>query len=90
MGDAAGARDQFADLLPVYERILGPGHPETLYIRHSVARWTGQAGDPIAARNLYKELLSAREQILGPEHPDTRNARKLLDHWTEEAASAAN
>ena len=26
-GDTAGARDQFAALLPVIERILGPDHP---------------------------------------------------------------
>ena len=82
MEDAAGARDQFAALLPVFERILGPEHPDTLYIRHSVARWTGQAGDPAGARDQYAALLSERERILGPDHPDTRDARKqsrLLD-----------
>ena len=26
-GDAAGARDQFAALLPIHERVLGPEHP---------------------------------------------------------------
>ena len=26
-GDAAGARDQFAVLLPIRERVLGPEHP---------------------------------------------------------------
>jgi len=42
-GDAAGARDQFAALLPVRERVLGAEHPETLATRHSLADWTGQA-----------------------------------------------
>ena len=32
-GDAAGARDQFAALLPVVERVLGPEHPDTLAAR---------------------------------------------------------
>jgi hypothetical protein len=32
-GDAAGARDQHAALLPIEERVLGPEHPETLTIR---------------------------------------------------------
>ena len=27
-GDAAGARDQYAALLPVAERVSGPEHPE--------------------------------------------------------------
>jgi hypothetical protein len=42
-GDAAGARDQFAALLPIRERVLGPEHPDTLTTRASLAYWTGQA-----------------------------------------------
>ena len=43
-GDAAGARDQFAALLPIRERIQGPEHPETLADRHNLARWTRRTG----------------------------------------------
>ena len=32
-GDAAGVRDQYAALLPIEERVLGPEHPATLAIR---------------------------------------------------------
>jgi len=42
-GDPAGARDRYAALLPIYERVLGAEHPETLATRHSLADWTGQA-----------------------------------------------
>jgi hypothetical protein len=42
-GDAAAARDQFAALLPVRERVLGPEHSDTLAARASLAGWTGQA-----------------------------------------------
>jgi hypothetical protein len=42
-GDAAGARDQFAALLPIRERVLGPEHPETLISRSDLAYWTGKA-----------------------------------------------
>ena len=45
MGDAAGARDQFAELLPIRERVLGPEHPDTLTTRRNLASWTGQAED---------------------------------------------
>ena len=46
-GDAAGARDQYAALLPVRERVLGPEHPDTLTARGNLAHWTGKAdGDP--------------------------------------------
>jgi hypothetical protein len=42
-GDPAGARDQFAALLPVMGRVLGPEHPDSLSTRASLAYWTGQA-----------------------------------------------
>jgi hypothetical protein len=44
-GDAAGARDQFAALLPIEERVLGPEHPDTLTTRAGLARWIG-VGSP--------------------------------------------
>ena len=43
-GDAAGARDQFAALLPVRERLYGPEDFETLIARGNLAYWTGEAG----------------------------------------------
>ena len=42
-GDAAGARDQFAALLPVFERVSGPEHPDTLTTRANLAFWSGKA-----------------------------------------------
>ena len=44
-GDATGARDQLAALLPVSERVLGSEHQITLSVRNSLARWAQQAGD---------------------------------------------
>jgi hypothetical protein len=44
-GDWAGARDQFAALLPVIERIFGAEHATTLAARGDLAAWTGAAGD---------------------------------------------
>ena len=43
-GDAAGARDQFAALLPIQERVQGAEHPNTLTARDNLARWTGSDG----------------------------------------------
>src|SRR5262249_7835023 len=45
-GDAASARDQFAALLPVRERVSGPEHPATLAARAGLAFWTAQAAHP--------------------------------------------
>ena len=68
-GDAAGARDQYAALLPVRERVLGPEHPDTLTARANLARWTGEAGDAAGARDQFAALLPVRERVCGPEHP---------------------
>ena len=43
-GDPAGARDQFAALLPVRERVLGPEHPDTLTTRDRLATGPGGRG----------------------------------------------
>ena len=68
-GDPAGARDQFAALLPVRERVLGAEHPDTLTARANLARWTGEAGDAAGARDQFAALLPVRERVLGAEHP---------------------
>ena len=81
-GDAAGARDQLAALLPIRERVLGPEHPGTLTARHNLAAWTGEAGDAAGARDQLAALLPIYERVLGPEHPDTLTARHNLAHWT--------
>jgi len=84
-GDAAGARDQYAALLPIAERVLGAEHPDTLTYRHNLAWRAGEAGDAAGARDQYAALLPIRERVLGPEHPDTLATRDNLACWTEEA-----
>jgi hypothetical protein len=88
-GDAAGARDQFAAMLPIIERVLRPEDPETLVTRHELAVWTGEAGDAAGARDQLAALLPVRERVQGPEHPDTLATRHNLARWTGEAGDAA-
>jgi hypothetical protein len=88
-GNAASARDQYAALLPVYERALGPQHPETLKARGNLARWTGMAGDPAAGRDQYATLLPDTERALGPEDPETLNTRNSLAWSTGHAGDPA-
>jgi hypothetical protein len=42
-GDAAGARDKYAALLPMRERVLGPEHQHIVATRDNLAYWTRQA-----------------------------------------------
>ncbi|EWS99934.1 hypothetical protein N865_19730 [Intrasporangium oryzae NRRL B-24470] len=88
-GDAAGARDAFAELLADRERLLGPEHPDTLSTRAGLAAWTGWAGNAAGARDAFAELLADRQRVLGPDHEDTLSTRADLAAWTGWAGNAA-
>ena len=84
-GDAAGARDQFAALLPIFERVLGAEHIDTLITHNNLARWTRETGDAAGARDQYAALLPIQERVLGAEHIDTLITRANLADRTEQA-----
>jgi hypothetical protein len=86
-GDAAGARDQFAALLPIEERVRGAKHPQTLNTRRNLAYWIGTAGDAARARDQLAALLPVRERVLGPKHPDTLSTRHSLAYWASQAGT---
>jgi hypothetical protein len=88
-GDAAGARAQFAELLPIEERVLGPEHPLTLATRSNLAGYTGQAGDAAGARDQLAALLPIQERVLGAGHWDILDTRANLALYTGEAGDAA-
>ncbi len=88
-GDAVGARNQFAALVPVSERILGRESRRTLVTRVNLAYWTGEAGDATSARDQLAALLPISEQTLGPDHRNTLVARHYLARWTGRAGDAA-
>ena len=89
VGDAAGARDQFAALVPVSERVSGAEHPATLSARGGLAFWTGEAGDVAGARDQFAALVPVRERVSGAEHPATLIARTGLAFWTGQAGDVA-
>jgi hypothetical protein len=89
LAEVAAARDQFAALLPLDERVLGPEHLDTLGARAHLARWTGEAGDAAAARDQLAALVPVRERVSGPEHPATLAARASLAAWTQQAGGDA-
>jgi Tetratricopeptide repeat len=88
-GNAAGARDQYAILLPIVERILGAEHPETLTVRANLTGWSGEMGDAAGARDQYAALLPIRNRALEAKHPDTLTIRANLAAWTGETGDAA-
>lgn len=82
------ARDQFAELLSVQQRVLGTEHPDTLTTHGGLAYWTGQAGGTVKARDLYNQLLPLQQLVLGPEHPDTLTTHYHLARWTGQAGDS--
>jgi Tetratricopeptide repeat len=87
-GNPAAARDQYAALLPLIERVHGAEHPTTLTARASLAYWTGRAGNPAAARDQYAAMLAVREQVPGAEHPEPLRAPGNLVQFTGAAGDA--
>lgn len=60
------------------ERLLGPGHPDTLNACNSLAvayRTLGRSADAIP---LVRKILIGRERLLGADHPSTLAARNNL------------
>ncbi len=62
-------------------RELGPDHPDTLSVRHSIARWRGHAGSPETAIAELTDLVRDRTRVLGPDHRHTLTTRHNLAFW---------
>jgi Tetratricopeptide repeat len=88
-GEHRDARDRFAELVLIYERVLGPEHPDTLTVRSNIARWTGEAGDAAAAGDLFAGLLPVRQRVSGPEHSYVLIIHGNIARWTAEAGDPA-
>jgi TIR domain/Tetratricopeptide repeat len=81
-GDAAGARNLYAEQAREREQALGPEHPATLAARANLARLTAAAGDAAGAREQYDALLPLYERVLGREHLETLTLRLGQTHAT--------
>src|SRR5262249_30056439 len=57
--------------LVIYERVLGPNHPDTATILDNLAALYQMQGRYGAAEPLVKRSLAIREKVLGPDHPST-------------------
>lgn len=81
-GGRERAAAQYAELLPVFRRVLGPEHLDTLAVRKGLAWSTGEAKKTVEARDQFADLLPVVGQVLGPEHPITLDARAGLARFT--------
>ncbi|MER5210507.1 tetratricopeptide repeat protein, partial [Streptomyces sp. NPDC002838] len=88
-GDAAGAADAMAELLPDFLRVFGPDNLNTLMARGNLADWRGKSGDAAGAADALTDLLPDYLRVLGPDHPDTLTTRGGLAKWRGNAGDAA-
>ena len=87
-GDAAAAEHQYAALLPVDGRVLGPEHPAALGGRNDLARWTEEAGDPAAAGTTTPSCCHCASGSSGRSTRPPWPTRHELARWTGRADGA--
>jgi tetratricopeptide (TPR) repeat protein len=75
-GRVKDAEQQYRDMIPDHERVLGRDHPATLTVRFGQARVLGFLRDP-KAEQLHRDVLADQQRVLGCDHPDTL----LTRHW---------
>jgi tetratricopeptide (TPR) repeat protein len=90
-GKRAAARPLLERALAIYERALGPDHPDTAQSLNNLAMLLGDQGELAAASPLLERAVAISERALGPDHPNTAtgltNLASLLGDQGELAAA---
>jgi tetratricopeptide (TPR) repeat protein len=68
------------ELAAASDRVLGPGHPDTLMAGQRLADAYLAAGRAAEAVSWFEWVLADRVRVLGPDHPGTITARHDLGH----------
>jgi hypothetical protein len=85
LGDPQRALTLYEDALSEVLRLFGSGHPDTIMIRHLIAKSSGETGDAARARDLYEALIPDVDRQYGPHHPYPLVFRDYLGYWTGKA-----
>jgi RNA polymerase sigma factor (sigma-70 family) len=90
LGDSAPQAITVGEALTAdLERLLGPGHPDTLNTRNSLAA-AYLAADCVAdAIPLFEQTLAVLKRQLGPDHPDTLTSQNNLASAYQDAGRVA-
>ncbi|MET7394040.1 tetratricopeptide repeat protein [Dactylosporangium sp. NPDC005572] len=87
-GLVTAAANYFRQLHATAVERLGPDHPDTLTVRHTLAHWQDEAGGP-ADTTAFADLLADHLRVLGPDHPSTLSARHSVARWLGRTGDAA-
>ncbi|GGZ21329.1 hypothetical protein GCM10010300_76320 [Streptomyces olivaceoviridis] len=88
-GDAAGAVDQYVELVEGLSQYLGVNHGTVRSLRTSLAWWKGCSGDISGAITDYTALLDEEEPGLDPHHPKIRALLHNLAYWKGKSGDVA-
>jgi tetratricopeptide (TPR) repeat protein len=84
LGDLAGAKACYERALGIWERALGPEHPQVATAVNNLGRVLQDMGDLAGAKGCYERALRIFRQRLPPGHPDIRiveeNLRRVALH----------
>ena len=90
LGDSASQAIAVGEPLTAdLERLLGPGHPDTLNSRNSLAAAYLAAGRVADAMPLFEQTLVVLQRQLGPDHPDTLTLQNNLATTYQDAGRVA-
>ncbi len=79
LGDSAPRAIEVGESLTTdLERLLGPGHPDTLTAQNNLAAAYRDAGRITEAIPLFEQILAGRERLLTAGHPDILTSRHNL------------
>ena len=79
LGDLAGARAAYERALCIFERVLGPDHPNVATLVNNLGGVLQALGDLAGARAACERALRIFEKSLPPEHPNIRRVRGNLE-----------
>jgi tetratricopeptide (TPR) repeat protein len=76
-GDGAGARPLYQRALAIFEKVLGPEHPNTNGVRCKLAHLLLLIGQPTEALALGQIALTAHDKALGRDHAWTKESARV-------------
>jgi tetratricopeptide (TPR) repeat protein len=68
----------FKRSLAIWEKALGPGHPNVALSLSNLGTSIVSQGRPADAEPMFKRSLAIREKVLGPDHPDVAHSLNNL------------
>jgi RNA polymerase sigma factor (sigma-70 family) len=90
LGDSASQAIAIGEPLTAdLERLLGPGHPDTLNARNSLAAAYLAANRVADAISVFEQTLAVFQRQLGPDHPDALTSQNNLANAYQDAGRIA-